>query len=236
MEILRAISDDCGSLYQKVWIEPFVGGANMMQHLTRFDVKRKVGIDINLHVINMFIALQGGWKPLTEVNEHFYQELKKNSDVWSDFETSALTGFVGIGCSYSGKWFGGYARGNDNKGVPRNYARESADNVLTQIKSLKDVEFYHGNYKDLFNVICEPNEEVVIYCDPPYANTTKYKNSFDHTEFWKWCDEMVQKGFRIYVSEYNAPEGWRCIWSKEVNNSLTKETGSKQGVEKLFTK
>jgi hypothetical protein len=29
-------------------------------------------------------------------------------------------------------------------------------------------------------------------------------------------------------------DGFECIWSKEVNNSLTKDTGSKKGVEKLF--
>jgi DNA adenine methylase len=36
------------------------------------------------------------------------------------------------------------------------------------------------------------------------------------------------------VSEYNAPEDFECLWSKEVNNSLTKDTGSKKGIEKLF--
>jgi hypothetical protein len=38
----------------------------------------------------------------------------------------------------------------------------------------------------------------------------------------------------ILVSEYTAPEGIECIWSKEINSSLTKDTGSKKGVEKLF--
>ena len=39
----------------------------------------------------------------------------------------------------------------------------------------------------------------------------------------------------MFVSEYQMPEDFICVWSKEVNSSLTKETGSKKGVEKLFT-
>jgi hypothetical protein len=37
------------------------------------------------------------------------------------------------------------------------------------------------------------------------------------------------------VSEYQMPNDFICVWSKKVNSSLTKDTGSKKGVEKLFT-
>jgi hypothetical protein len=33
---------------------------------------------------------------------------------------------------------------------------------------------------------------------------------------------------------YNAPNDFECIWSKEMVSSLTKDTGSKKAVEKLF--
>ena len=36
------------------------------------------------------------------------------------------------------------------------------------------------------------------------------------------------------IYEYSAPANFECLWAKEIVSSLTKETGSKKGVEKLF--
>lgn len=216
------------------YIEPFVGGANMMEKTEKFNalrIKNRIGNDINVHLIEMFIALQKGWVPPNEVSEERYKQLRSNSDIYLGHDQSAITGFVGIGCSYAGKWFGGYARGDTKDGKPRNYCLESKNNVLKQIENLRNVTFMSGHYKNM-NII----KKSIIYCDPPYAMTTKYKGGFEHDKFWDWCNEMVARGHAVFVSEYNAPSDWSCIWQKEVNNSLTKETGSKKGTEKLFYK
>lgn len=42
-----------------------------------------------------------------------------------------------------------------------------------------------------------------------------------------------KKGHRIYVSEYSAPDGVECIWSKQVALTLDPNT-SKRPTEKLF--
>lgn len=237
-EIFSAITSEVGgsilgSKYE-VWVEPFVGGANMMSNVPKMLFSRRIGIDNNLHLIEMWKALITGWICPWSVTEDEYQELKKKSCTSFTCIESPLIAFVGIGCSYSGKWFGGYARGNADNGTPRNYCKESADNVNKQKMSLLDVEFYGENYTFTENLL--NGQKAIIYCDPPYQDTTKYKSSFDHAQFWRWCDKMIEKGHKVFVSEYNAPEGWRCVWQKEVNNSLTKDTGSKKGVEKLFTK
>lgn len=52
--------------------------------------------------------------------------------------------------------------------------------------------------------------------------------------FWQWCREKVQQGHDIFVSEYQAPEDFICVWEKQVNSSLTKNTGAKKNVERLF--
>lgn len=232
-EILTAITKECGGLVGTNeyinWIEPFVGGCNMIDKITGFD--KIIGNDINVHLINMFQSLQKGWTPPDTISEKEYKQLMSKSDIHLGSLESPLIGFVGIGCSYSGKWFGGYARGNDNKGNARNYCLESKKNVLKQIENLKEVIFISGDYKDL-NII----NKSIIYCDPPYKGTTNYKNYFDHQQFWDWCNDMVNRGHKVFVSEYNAPENWKCIWQKQVNSSLTKDTGSKKAVEKLFTK
>ena len=77
-----------------------------------------------------------------------------------------------------------------------------------------------------------------IYCDPPYENTTSYKNKFDHNKFWDWCREKAKQGHQIFISEYNAPDDFECVWSQEVKSSLSANGiagGNKVSVEKLFT-
>ena len=82
------------------------------------------------------------------------------------------------------------------------------------------------------NLKIPPNS--LIYCDPPYQGTTNYKNAFNHEEFWEWCRNKTKEGHTVFISEYNAPRDFMCLWEKEIVSSLTKNTGSKKGVEKLF--
>ena len=46
-----------------------------------------------------------------------------------------------------------------------------------------------------------------MYCDPPYANTTRYSNSniFNHREFWDYMRLLSQNNL-VFISEINAPE------------------------------
>lgn len=73
----------------------------------------------------------------------------------------------------------------------------------------------------------------IIYCDPPYNGTTKYKDNFDSDAFWQWCRDKAKEGHTVYVSEYNAPEDFKCIWEKQINSNLGGT--SKTATEKLFT-
>ena len=110
-----------------------------------------------------------------------------------------------------------------------NHQTESRNGVLKQLPKIKDVDFVFASYEDLQ---IPPNS--LIYCDPPYEGTTKYKDDFDHPKFWQWCRDMASKGHIIFVSEYNAPHDFECVWQKEIVSSLTQDTGSKKAVEKLF--
>jgi DNA adenine methylase len=201
------------------YVEPFVGGANMIDKVDG----NRIGSDTHPNLIALWQAVSNGWLPPTNVSESEYAAAKKMG-------AFAYTGFVGFGCSYSGKWFGGYARGNDANGNPRNYAAESARNIEKQSCNLRGVVFFNKSYTEL-----EIPQESIIYCDPPYAGTTKYATEdFDHEAFWRWCEQKSAQGHTVFVSEYAAPNGWECVWEKRVNNTLTKDTGSKQGVERLF--
>lgn len=208
------------------YVEPFVGGCNLIDKVKG---GKRIGADSHYYLIKMWKGIQSGWLPPETINEMMYKSIKDNKEIYEP----AYVGFVGFGCSYSGKWFGGYARGKQNtginKGLDRNYCNESRKNIIKQIDNIKDVVFYCCSYSDLYI----PSKSI-IYCDPPYNNTTSYKDNFNHNLFWNWCDRMVNLGHHVFVSEYTAPDNWECVWSKEVNNTLVKNTGSKKGVEKLF--
>lgn len=202
------------------YVEPFVGGANMIDKVTG----PRIGSDINEYLIATYTAITNGWTPPQDIDEALYKDIQKNKAKYP----KELVGYTGFQLSYAGKWFGGYRRDKIGK---RNYSQEAYDNMMKQIPLIKDVKFYNKSFREL-----EIPKNSLVYCDPPYANTTSYKDAFDHKDFWAWCDELIEQGHQVFVSEYNAPEGWKCVYEKKVTSSLTKETGSKTAVEKLFTK
>jgi len=221
-ELLPIILKD-RNLYQW-YVEPFVGGGNMIDKVSG---NKRIGNDINTYVIALLNAIRDAMPFPKNVSEKEYNNVKANKDSFD----AHIVGFVGFLCSYSGKWFGGYARGNDKNGKQRNYCEEAWRNITNQSCGLRGAIFTSGHY-----ITMDIPVNSIIYCDPPYRNTTKYKDKFNHIEFWEWCDKMVKDGHSVFVSEYNAPNGWNCVWEKTVNSSLTKETGSKRATEKLFTK
>lgn len=85
---------------------------------------------------------------------------------------------------------------------------------LGSLERLERLTISKADYKDIF--VSEPT--TVIYCDPPYINTSGYEDAiresgFNHAEFYDWCE--AQKGL-VVLSEYTAPaDRFTCVWSKE---------------------
>jgi len=205
------------------YIEPFLGGGNMFSCV---NVSLKWGNDTSYYAVSLLEALSNGWSVPTSLSEKGYNQIKSDPESYDP----ALVGFAAYCCSYAGKFWGGYARGKDSKGIERNFAAEQARNVEKQRSGLIGSEFTVGSYLDM-----QIPKSSTVYCDPPYAGTTGYQSGFDSQEFWDWCEGLVERNCRVFVSEYEAPECWTCVWEKTVTNSLTKDTGSKKGTEKLFT-
>ena len=78
--------------------------------------------------------------------------------------------------------------------------------------------------------------ESIIYCDIPYQGTKVYdsKLAFNYAKFWQWCRDMAKQGHKVFISEYNAPEDFKCVWEKEVKVSI-RPTKTLIQTEKLFT-
>lgn len=203
------------------YVKPFVGGANMIDKVDGW----RIGSDCNHYLVALLKELGDGWLPPEDVTEAEYNAMKDDPGSYEPH----LVGYVGFQLSYGAMWFGSYRRDNEGK---RNYANEAYRNVAKQATKLKGIDFRLKPYRELL-----VPAQSLIYCDPPYEGTTKYKansGDFDHNDFWQWCREKVRQGHDVFVSEYQAPDDFVCVWEKQVNSSLTKDTGAKKNTERLF--
>ena len=208
------------------YVEPFCGGCNMIDKISP-KIKRYAN-DSNRYLIALLKYVSDETAPALPgiITKDEYDKVNAEKDKYPDW----YVGYIGFICSFRGKFFNGYmsTRTHWTTGKDRNYQEESISNLSCQIPFLKGIKFSNMNYRDLPDI-----SNSVIYCDPPYAGTTKYKVPFDYEEFWDWCRKMSLKN-KIFISEYHAPDDFKCIWTKRVNVSLS-GSNSKSATEKLFT-
>ena len=206
---------------QRTWVEPFVGGANMIDKVQG----KRIGADLNEYVIALLSEMSKPNFIAPEISEAKYNELKSNKDLYEKW----VVGYAGTQLSFGATWFGSYRRDSLGK---RNYCLEAQNNVNKQSKKLQGVEFIHSSYLDLQI----PNNSL-IYCDPPYqteATKGKYKDDFNHEIFWQWCRDKSNEGHIIFISEYNAPDDFQCVWEKVINQRMNNNVQTSKAVEKLF--
>lgn len=208
----------------QVFVDLFCGSCNVVSNI-RQDVERYAN-DKNKYLPTLFSQLQKGMVLPTSVSEEFYQEVKQLPD--SSLENMAIKAFIGFGCSFAGKWWGGYARGGEG----RDYALNAYNSTMKKMSKMRDVKFINMDYYDF---ICPKG--ALVYCDIPYKNTTQYSavGEFDHDKFYSWVKDQVD--CRILISEYkrNVPAGAEIIWEysskKDIRNSLGKQENT---IEVLF--
>lgn len=219
-EIINVMKGDISKSQQ--YIEPFVGGFNL---ICEVEHDNKIANDINPYLIALFKGLKEGRQPPPHVTREAYNDAKANK--LDDF----LTGYIGFCCSYSGKFFGGYAGLTKTKEGYRDYIAEARRNLMKQADKLSNVSFITGKYQDLLIP-----DNSFIYCVPPYQGTTSYGQSFNHYEFYDWCTYVKNKtNSVIYISEYDAP--FEQVWEKTVSSSLSangKSGGSKKKCRKTI--
>lgn len=200
------------------WVEPFVGGANMIQHVNG----NRIGSDVHEYLIALLSAVRDGWEPPTDVSEEMHKDVRINKQNYSP----ELVGFVGYCCSFGGKWFRGYARNKRGE----NFALNGHNNLLKQAPFLKGIDFRCCSYQDL---VIPPNS--LIYCDPPYEGFTGYRDKFNHPIFWQWCRDKVNEGHTVFVSENKAPDDFICIKEVQRKTHLNNNNSpSVSSMERLF--
>lgn len=208
------------------YVEPFVGGANMMSSVT---APVRKGFDKNRYVISLFQHLQNGGELPDDVTRAMFNDCRVHYKADDKYYEDWYLGAVGFLAGFNGRFYEGcYAEGKEYNGKMRDYYKERKQNILEQIKTLQDVEFKVADYRSL-----NPNNELV-YCDPPYQNTTKYSSDmqFDSNEFWdtvrKWSKNNI-----VLVSEETGPDDFDIIWEQDVVRSVCAKNKSTT-TEKLF--
>lgn len=212
-EIAKFINETYLRDNKKPFIDLFCGGCNIVSHIE--PNRLRVANDKHKYLIAMWKELQNGWIPPSSISEYEYETARRYMDV-----DLALSGFIGFNCSFSAKWFGGYARGKTNDGRDRNYCDEGKRHILKQMQSLEHVLFINKDYRDI--TITEPS---VIYCDIPYKDTTSYSKrevgGFNHDEFFEWVKDNSKNNI-ILISEYahNVPDGFSIVWQRESRQNM----------------
>lgn len=199
------------------------GGGNIIDKVV---CKRRVGSDIDKYVIATLTKLRDGWEPPMEVSRETYQDVRQNPEKYPDY----LVGYVGYEISFAAKWFSGYVPRSDTKHRGDIYSFRSC---MRQAPRLKGIEFDCRPF-DTYTEL----HDCVIYCDPPYAEATKYKgDTFDDDTFYDWCRRQSAYN-TVLVSEYHMPDDFECIWEKEwtVTVDANRRAGDKRNkrTERLY--
>ena len=218
------------------YMEPFCGSLGVMKNMVDYH-DNIIASDSHPDLIAMWKGVKNGtFIPPKAVSEKYYNKVKKMKS------PSALKGFVGFGCSFGGKYFGGYGQ-KYVKNHPTNFLT-AATNSINKLKPLlKKIKFSCNDYRKF------SPKNMLIYCDPPYKNSkagslyrtkTKKYDSFDNKEFWdtmrKWS-----KNNHVFISELEAPKDFTSVWQKKKqisisHSKLTRCKGSHNNLKSKKTK
>ncbi len=199
MPIIQKCIDDNNV---KIYYEPFVGGANMID---KIKCENRIGNDIHKELIAMFREIQNGWEIPLHISEEEYNKVRNNKESYPDY----YIGLIGFNATFGSKYFGGYARGfKADKITPRDIPNEALRNLSEQIPKIQNIKFICGDYR---NNEYSNLKNAVIYCDPPYQGTTKYATDlFDYEAFWDWCRKTSKENwlfkaifYPLYVNNFS---------------------------------
>lgn len=208
------------------YVEPFAGGMNMIDKIR---CENRIANDIHPELIAMWQALQNGWQPPSHISFEEFDMVRANRTTLPPY----YVGFVGFAASFGGRYFdGGYARGYKNDGVtPRDHSNEAYRNIMKQLPLIKNVSF------------------ILISTPIPKRVIIKLSSRIIFSIFIRWITIyysiinvklpviVIYERNILFVSSYEAPEDFKCIWQKDVIvnfDSNRDENSNKKRVEKLF--
>ena len=121
------------------YLEPFVGGANMID---KIQCNNKIGCDIHKELIALLNYAKNNYDNLPKIiSEDTYKEVKNNKQDYDDW----FVGLVGFCATFGAKYFGGYARAKSDKFNGQKTV-QAINNLKKQAPNLKDINFINCNF------------------------------------------------------------------------------------------
>ena len=218
-----------------VYIEPFVGGANIID---KIKCNSKYGFDKNQPLIALH---QKGQLDPKGIPEHGSPELwyaakdeyRAAEGNFTDVNHTLPLWQIGAIAFLGSFNNGGFSRGYAKVSEGRDSYNEAYRNFITQLASplYKDITFDYVKDYSLIPV----GENELWYCDPPYQNTKpygyKFETQFDYVKYWDWVREISKNNY-VVCSEQSFPDDFDIIWEQEVKRTCGKDNNYK-ATEKL---
>jgi len=204
----------------KEYLEPFVGYAHILRRIE--NKKSYKASDYNTYVVCLLKYIQNE-TVYPHITKQEYYELKTDNSKINKLK-KAIAAFT---YSYNGKFFGGYT----NILHGRNYPNERK-NYYKQLHlndTFQETKITRKDYKKI-----TPKNKL-IYCDPPYENTTVYdgNSTFDNFEFWNIMRKWSKDNF-VFISEYNAPKDFKIISTIQKKTSMNGKGANESRTENLY--
>lgn len=206
-----------------------VGGANLID---KIKCENRIGYDVNENLIALLTWVQKDdeiHKIPDECSFELYKTVRENQHTGLfSREYIALIGFC---ASYGGRYFdGGYGRDKTGR---RNIFKERLDNLREQAPQLTSIELECKDYRD---IKIKKYSNTLFYFDPPYQGSKQYgKYKINHNEFHNFCRKLGEENI-ILISEYNMPNDFECVWSKEIKTMQKSDRlKADRAIEKLYT-
>ena len=217
---------------QTIYVEPFCGMCSVglkLMGMNLFDEYRFS--DVNEEVIMFWKAIQSGWIPKACVKSI------DDYESWRYCPSCPQKTFIGYVYALRSVFFDKCIllvptsrRSGCKPGRPLILKRLRDTQKLIQAHK---VSFQVQSYTDIV-----PTENMTIYCDPPYlmsnksSRISKFLTEFNHDEFWNQMETWAGISW-VYVSECDAPDGWKRIYSRRLFSPFM-DVRKKERVDSLW--
>lgn len=201
------------------YFEPFVGYSHILKRI--INKKTYNASDYNKLLIILLKYIQKN-TIYPHITKEQYTSLKNDNTINSRLNKA----FAAFTYSYNGKFFGGYTDILHNRNYPEE--RKRYYKVLFNNPTFQKTKLTHTH----FNTLNPKNS--IIYCDPPYQNTTGYSmEPFDYNEFWNIMRKWSLNNF-VFISEYTAPKDFNIITTAQKKMSISGKGATQNRTENLY--
>ena len=177
------------------FVDACCGGANVIANPKHpILCANKIGYDKNKYLIALLNKFKNENVEFVEITEQEYKKVRDNFDAYDDW----YVGYVGFFATFGGAFFNGYGREKKISRVKKCYK-----NIMKQQKALTNATFVE---EDFFNLSLK---DTLIYIDPPYKNSKKFKVPFDYDKFWDKAQELAENNI-VLISEQTIHDDIKC--------------------------